>query len=726
MAATAGARRRANRKLKSVAYRSLRSHSALHSLALDMASTNRQTTPTARRPGVVPRCRTVLLIAGAVGLCLAHGAVAGAEDDAPVDLTELSMETLLTVAVDSVSTASKHSQKTTRAPASVVVITADDIRRHGWSTLGEALGSVPGFHVSDNRNYQFLGVRGFSRPGDYNSRVLVLIDGHRTNDAIFGQGSIDPVFPLDMDLVDRIEVIRGPGSSLYGSGAFFGVVNVIPRTGAQMDGVEVAARAGSFTSRQGRLSAGRRFESGLEIIGSASADESAGNRRLVLADVAGQPGFGTGALGDGDAEKWGNAFLGLRRGEWKFMALQGAREKAFGTGLYGATFGDAYNRTHDRHQAADLQYDHETDAGALTLRASYHWYSYRSPMRFAAAPAVRYEEGADSQWWTTEARYQHRIGTRHRLTVGTEYTRYFENRLFAHDVEPAASYYDIDRPFATSAVYLQDETTLDERWTLTVGGRHDRLGMNASPLSGRVGLVYSPDNALSVKLLHGTAFRAPNAFEIYYQLPGFNKGNEALGPERIRTTELVVEQVLPPRLRLAASLYQYHVKNMVTQTVDPADGLLVYRNLDGVRTRGAELAVEGRWTGFTVRTSLAIQDTRDELTDERLSNAPRTIGRFDVVKLFADDRASVAFEVRQVGARFGDSASGQRPLVGGHAVADLTLVHAGLVPRLELATGIRNVFDRRFGDPTSGDDLVAVRAIPRDGRTWWVKGTLRF
>ncbi len=675
-----------------------------------------------------PACgaRTVARIAVAALIGVASVSVASAADELPVDLTELSMETLLTVSVDQVSTASKHAQKTTRAPASVVIITADDIRRHGWETLAEALRSVPGFDVSSNRNYDFLGVRGFNRPGDYNSRVLVLIDGHRTNDSIFGQGSIEGSFPLDMDLVDRIEVIRGPGSSLYGSGAFFGVVNVIPRTGGQMDGAEIAGRVGSHATRQARLSAGRRFESGLEIIGSASGRDSAGNRSLTLTDLAGQPGFGSGHAGAADAERLHNAYVGLRAGGWKFMAWQGQRDKTFGTGLYGTTFGDPYNQTRDANQALDLQYDHETDAGALTLRASWNWYSYRSPMRFPSAPGVRYEEGADSQWWTTEARYSHRIGTRHRVTLGTEYTRHFENRLFARDVEPATAYYDLDRPFATSGLFAQDEIALDDRWTLTVGARRDRLFLGETAMSPRVAMVFTPDNLLSVKLLHGAAFRAPNSFEMFYSVPGVNKGNTALTPERIRTTELVVERALPPRWRLVGSLYEYRVKDMVTQTVDPLDGLLVYRNLAGVRTRGAELAVEARFGALTIRGSVALQDTRDDATDTRLSNAPRTLGRVDVVQRFADDRASVAFEVRQVGARFGESASGSRPLVGGYTVADLTIVHGGLVPRLEFSAGIRNLFDRHYGDPTSGDDVATLQSIPRDGRTWWTKGTLRF
>ena len=94
--------------------------------------------------------------------------------------------------------ASKHPQTTSAAPANAAVITAADIERYGWRTIGEALQSVPGFLMTDDRNYSYLWVRGFGRPGDYNSRVLTLIDGHRINDNVYGGVLAGREFSLDM------------------------------------------------------------------------------------------------------------------------------------------------------------------------------------------------------------------------------------------------------------------------------------------------------------------------------------------------------------------------------------------------------------------------------------------------------------------------------------------------------------------------------------------------
>ena len=120
------------------------------------------------------------------------------------------------------------------APASVTIINKDEIKKYGYRNLADILRSVRGFFVTNDRNYQYLGVRGFNRPGDYNTRILLLVDGHRLNDGLYDQAPIGYDFPVDIDLIDRVEVIRGPSSSIYGTNAFFAVVNVITRNGREL------------------------------------------------------------------------------------------------------------------------------------------------------------------------------------------------------------------------------------------------------------------------------------------------------------------------------------------------------------------------------------------------------------------------------------------------------------------------------------------------------------
>ena len=155
--------------------------------------------------------------------------------------------------------ASERIQAVTEAPASVSFITAEDIARFGYRTLADILRSVRGMYVSDDRNFSLLGVRGFSKPGDYNSRILLLVNGHRVNDNVFGQAQIGAEFGIDPAMFERVEIIRGPASSLYGDSAFFAVVNVITRSGASLGGTSLALEGGTLGTRLARVSSGRRF-----------------------------------------------------------------------------------------------------------------------------------------------------------------------------------------------------------------------------------------------------------------------------------------------------------------------------------------------------------------------------------------------------------------------------------------------------------------------------------
>ena len=205
-----------------------------------------------------------------------------AEGNNQEDLFEMGIEELMEIEVETVTTASKFAQKVTDAPSSVTVITADEIRLYGWRSLADILRSAKGFYTSYDRSYEHLGVRGFCLPGDEGSRVLLLLDGNRLNENMRGHGGIGHEFLLDVDLIDRIEIVRGPGSSLYGGNAIFGVINVITKKGKDYDGFEFSGdMAGpddfaNLEAQRGRITYGKDFKNGMDFLISGTLYERNG------------------------------------------------------------------------------------------------------------------------------------------------------------------------------------------------------------------------------------------------------------------------------------------------------------------------------------------------------------------------------------------------------------------------------------------------------------------
>src|SRR5580704_2132502 len=246
--------------------------------------------------------------------------------EAQQPLPEMSLEELMTMDAGRVFGASERLQPVTEAPASVTFITAEEITRYGYRTLADILRGVRGMYVTDDRNFSYLGTRGFGIPGDYNSRVLLLVNGHRVNDNIYGQAEIGAEFGIDPAMFERVEIIRGPASSLYGNSAFFAVVNVITKSGAALGGASLTVEAGTLGTQLTRGSFGRRFASGLDVAVSGTYEQSAGVSQLYF------PAFDAPGTNNGIAQGLDGGHLGQFYGHLNFKNLvftgaYGTREK---------------------------------------------------------------------------------------------------------------------------------------------------------------------------------------------------------------------------------------------------------------------------------------------------------------------------------------------------------------------------------------------------------------
>jgi len=640
-------------------------------------------------------------------LALSVSSLAQAQSVTP-ELATMTIEQLLEVELT--STASKFAQEVTRAPASVTVVTAEEIQLHGYRTLAEILSSVRGLYATYDRNYTYVGVRGFARPGDYNTRVLLLIDGHRLNEPIYDMAPIGTDFPLDVSLIDRVEVIRGPGSSLYGTSAFFAVINVLTRSGASHAGRRIDTSVGSMTTGQLTASYGHVFEGGEEMLLSASGYGSAGNTRLYYPEYD-SPETGNGIAIDADGDRSASAFASVAVGRIRLSGGFLDRGKHIPTGSWSSVFGDRRAHTDDRRAYADAAYTGPALSGWTSVaRAGLNYYGYvgQYPFDYDADGVVVQRDGSHSVQVSGELTLNRRW-RQHVFTVGGEVRRTLQESQWVEDIGPR--WMAQQRPSTPLGVYVQDEWTL-RPWMLVNGGvrvDHDSaFGSNATP---RVGVVFLPRRQSAFKLLYGRAFRAPNSYELYY-FDTMREQGIALSPETIGTTEVVWEEYIGPHLRTTASLFRYDARHLIAQQSlgDGSGDGVYFANTDRTTARGVDAEIEGRWDGLTVRASYANVSATDWTSRERLSNSPQHLGKAGLVLPIKPLATSLALDGRFMGER----RSLDGGTISGFVLANITTTTA-LSKVLDLQFGLYNALNQEYADPGSEEHLQ--RSIAQDGRT---------
>lgn len=633
-------------------------------------------------------------------------------------LTDLTLEELLQVEV--VSGASKYEQKVTEAPASVTVVTSDEIGAFGYRTLAEILQSVRGFFVRDDRNYTYVGVRGFGRVGDYNTRVLLLIDGHRVNEDIFDGMYVGTEAVLDVDLIERVEVIRGPGSALYGTNALLAVVNIVTRSGGSRDGFEASALAGSYGSREGRFGYGRKLAGGADVLFSGSR-YSSGGQDLFFSEFD-SPATNDGIAEDNDRDSYYRLFGKVAFKNLRVEAGHSSRLKGVPTASFGTIFNDGREETRDSHSYLDVLYQRQLGgSGELTQRLYADRYYYHGHYPYDYPPVTVFKDFSWGYWLGTETRLVTRVSDKHRLMAGIEYRDHIRQDLLNYDQDPYLLYLDERRSSWDGAVYVQDEFSPSSKWTLDLGLRYDRYELTGGSTNPRIAVIHSLSRKTTLKGLYGQAFRAPNAYELFYpQGASTFKPNPGLQPETVRTVEVILEHYWR-KARLAGSVFRSAMSDLVTLKTDPLDGLFFFANDLGVRTIGAELELDWKWSGGrSLRFSHAWQSSDDLLTDAVLVNSPKNLSKLNLVLPLPGRRLTAAVETQY---------SSARKTVSGNAAAPFWLANLNLVSRdlpggIEVSVGVFNLFDREYGEP--GSEEHVQDQIMQNGRSLRGRLTWRF
>lgn len=659
-----------------------------------------------------------------------------------------------------ISIATGSQQQLRRAPAVTTVITAEDILAIGAVDLDEVLETVPGMHVSRSANnysplYVIRGI--FSQ---LNPQVLMLQNGIPVTTTQQGnRGGVWAGLPLEN--IARIEVIRGPGSALYGADAYAGVINIITKTAADIQGTQVGLRAGSFRSNDAWLLHGGKMGE-VDIAAYLRIGKTNGFKETITADSqsARDTTFGTRAsLAPGSVNTGRDAVdasLDLSYEKWRWRTgykLRDDVENAAGT----SSALDPIGRMKSERITSDLSWTdhHFAQDWGVGVTAAYMQYAQLFPTplmlsppgtRFATGTFVDGMFGAPQTW-----ERQYRLSAfatysgfdKHRIRLGLGHDdldmyRTSELRNFTYNAAgtpiPLASIVDFSNtaPFLLpqrrkiSYLYAQDEWNFARDWTLTAGIRHDDYSDFGGTTNPRLALVWDATLDLTAKILAGRAFRAPAFNEKYSISNPVNRGNPALVPETIGTVEAAFTWQARRDMQVNLNFFKYEMKDIIraVPNVIPGTGS-TFNNTGNQNGKGMELEVI--WdasrnlrlmANYSHQKSIDEATNRDAGYDPRNQIYARADWRFTGDWMMSSQLNWVADRKRAAG--------DNRPPVADYKTVDVTLRTTGGKGDWDFAASVRNLFDATVLEPSLAPGTAIPNDLPMAGRSLYLQAAYRF
>ena len=611
--------------------------------------------------------------------------------DPPKDsLFDLSLQELAKIEV--IGSASKQEQLLQEALGSATIVTQEEIRAFGYRTLGDILLAERSFFTAYDRNYTYPGLRGFSRPTN-NKRILVLVNGHRVNENYYEQAFLGSAFPVDVDLIDRVEIVRGPNSALYGTNAMMAVINVITRPPGSSGSLEAAAKGGSRSTGQVRTTMAGGSDRAGRWLASGTYYRSDGVDRLYYREFD-DPGTNNGYYLNNDGDEAFH-FLGrYDRGGLTLNVFASSREKRIPTASYETLFNAPGTFSRDQQGHLDAVYRwRPAENMEFYSTVAFDRFYYTGDYVYDYPPVTVNRDETWVNTLSTEQRLGWRAGA-HKVLVGFELRDDFSYHSKNFDAEPYVLYVDNKGDDQTLGVFAQDEWRLGPRWNITVGARYDEYFGLGGSFNPRAGIVFSPRQQSRLRLLAGRAFRAPNKTELEDAGPW--RENVGVGPESLQSYELLWDEYLSSEIRISSSLHHNIISDMITfgPTSDTGEG---YFNRPGqLKVSGAEFSADyGSAGGWRVQCSADFNDLSGK-NSEISANSPRW--------MFKARAASPVFagglRLGVQGLRMGERETVKGGTVGSYDLLNASLQYLGLSRAGWLfSLAVYNLLDAEYYDP---------------------------
>ncbi|WP_144776889.1 TonB-dependent receptor plug domain-containing protein [Marinobacter maritimus] len=692
-------------------------------------------------PGVhfihfLPLPRSRLWSSGLAFLLIPGVAIAAGSEDS---LWDTPLEELGQIRV--VSIASGTETPLDKAAAITSVISASDISAMGATDLDQVLETVPGLHVNHSdqtfsSKYIFRGIT-----SSFNPQALLLVNGIPVTTMMYGnRGNVWGGMPIKA--IKRIEVIRGPGSALYGADAYAGVINIITKTAQDVHDTVVGARTGSFDTRGGWLETGKQLD-GVGISFVLEYQETDGWRETIHHDdqTNFDTTFGTSAsLAPGPVNTSVDqldARLDVSADNWQLRA--GFQDRSnVGTGPGIAQALDPEGRYGSRRFNTDYSYRWQQVADGLDVEARI---SYFNITQKPENNIVLYPAGAfggtfpdgfigSPGYKENQVRFDlssiYRNLNNHRVLTGAgvfwaDLYEVTESKNFNPDFSPKGSVEDVsndpsqvwmpEEARTNYYAFIQDEWQFAQNWQLVSGFRYDHYSDFGNTINPRAALIWATTDTVTTKFLYGRAFRAPSLNELYAANNPVAGGNPDLDAETIDSFEIALSHQVTSKFLYGVNAFYYEIDDLIIAQPTSGPVSTVYRNSGQRNGHGAELEATYQVSDdLKIIANYAYQDATDDKTNEAVGEAPnhQVYGRAEwraVSGWFLNTQLNWVGEQKRI-------AADTREPVSDYTTVDLTLRTDGLWLGLDMSLSVRNLFDDDIWDPSPYSDPMPL--VPGD------------
>ncbi|MCH8493917.1 MAG: TonB-dependent receptor [Idiomarina sp.] len=585
-----------------------------------------------------------------------------------------------------VSTSARYTQNAGQSAQVTYIVTDEEIRRFSLRSMEDILSFFPGLYISSDSSYGYLTARGIGRPGDYNARLLFLVDGTRINDNLYDAGMIGSNFYIAPELIERVEYSPGSGSALYGNNAFLGVVNIITKRGNKMQGGQMALTANDLRQRELSISYGVRHESGHEGWLSLSHNQ---RDNISFPDIDTPPLLLEQTSLNQDTNHKLAASYRYRRLQLQLAGVSRTRQEPML--LAEDPSRSDLLRTKNENYFISLQHGHtlneQTELYTHLSTNGFHLTTF-TPFVFPTGEIRQYHFDVTGKWTNLDLRLSYTPASRHHLLFGID-GQHDHHQSYDFNIDGVIPVIGVSSDNSRAGLYLQHDWQLTEHHKLTSGFRYDHTKQNVRELSPKLGWVWQITNQQSFRLSYGTAFRAPNEYELQTNL--FFELEEP-DSELISTLEANWQAQLNNGWSVGTTVYQSRLRNLIT-AFSMQDALTPFFNDRSVAAVGIETTASKNWQqGARLQLSASVQRARYDNDSSTLTNSPDQLFKASFSQpLWRDD---LHLNWRMFAASSRNSPLHTWP---GYARHDLLLSWQAQ-SQLSVVFGLKNLFDKTYID----------------------------